>query len=79
LIVMSLPNTEIVIAPSSEAYRADPNVLINGFEPLSKVDGLENIYFGIQLEDSKTAYVFESKFPSAPINDLLTLHPTTTC
>jgi len=57
---MSLPNTEIVIAPSSEAYRADPNVLINGFEPLSKVDGLENIYFGIQLEDSKTAYVFEN-------------------
>ena len=38
---MSLPTTEIVIGPSSEAYRADPNVLTNGFGPVSKVDGLE--------------------------------------
>jgi hypothetical protein len=38
---MSLPTTEIVVASSSEAYRNDPNVLINGFGLLSKVDGLE--------------------------------------
>ncbi|KIM82061.1 hypothetical protein PILCRDRAFT_820970 [Piloderma croceum F 1598] len=46
--------------PSSEAYRNDPNVLINGFGLLSKVDGLESLYFGLQLEDPKTAYVFNN-------------------
>jgi hypothetical protein len=50
---MSLPNTEIVIAPSSEAYRADPNVLINGFGLVSKVDGLEG-YGTVQFKFAMT-------------------------
>lgn len=39
-LTMSRPNTEIIIFPTSEAFRSDPDLLVDGVVPLSKAEGL---------------------------------------
>ncbi|RPD59183.1 hypothetical protein L226DRAFT_510337 [Lentinus tigrinus ALCF2SS1-7] len=56
---MSLPVVEVICAPATEAFRANPRSLplvAPTFDILKKVDGQIRSYYGLQHEDSSLAY-----------------------
>lgn len=57
---MTLPNTEIIIFPSTEAFRSDPDVLIDGLGPLSKTEGLLRYVICQEYSDYQLIVAFEA-------------------
>ncbi|KAG0702090.1 hypothetical protein DFH29DRAFT_875384 [Suillus ampliporus] len=56
---MSIPTTEIVIFPTSEAFRNDSSILRPVLDIVSKADGIQMpVYVGLQIEDPATGYLF---------------------
>ncbi|KAI0693002.1 hypothetical protein C8T65DRAFT_668867 [Cerioporus squamosus] len=56
---MSLPVVEVICAPATEAFRANPRSLplvAPTFDILKKVDGQIRSYYGLEHEDSSLAY-----------------------
>ncbi|PSS11018.1 hypothetical protein PHLCEN_2v3314 [Hermanssonia centrifuga] len=51
------PAVEVLIAPSSEAYRKDPSVL-NPVLEIVKQAGSLGVYHGLEVEDKTTLYAF---------------------
>ncbi|KAI0747599.1 hypothetical protein C8Q80DRAFT_1167585 [Daedaleopsis nitida] len=57
----TLPTVEIVCAPATDAVRTDPHnreLVKTTFSILQQQEGLQRIYYGLQLEDQKTCYHF---------------------
>ncbi|KAF7970448.1 hypothetical protein HWV62_23937 [Athelia sp. TMB] len=57
---MSRPNTEIIIFPTSEAFRSDPDLLVDGVVPLSKAEGLLSTHAGVQIRDPTIGYLINN-------------------
>ncbi|KAG0694608.1 hypothetical protein DFH29DRAFT_880609 [Suillus ampliporus] len=56
---MSIPTTEIIIFPTSEAFRNDSSILRPVLDIVSKADGVQMpVYAGLQIEDPATGYLF---------------------
>lgn len=67
-VLMSLPTTEIIVFPSSEAYRSNSTVLGNALGPLSKVDGVERC-FTFRCDAIRFDSVFSSIYYGLQVED----------
>ncbi|KZP33089.1 hypothetical protein FIBSPDRAFT_811191 [Athelia psychrophila] len=57
---MALPSTEIIIFPSTEAFRSDLSVLDKGLGPLSNIEGLLSSHAGVQMQDPSIGYMINN-------------------
>ncbi|EGN92293.1 hypothetical protein SERLA73DRAFT_191326 [Serpula lacrymans var. lacrymans S7.3] len=55
---MALPTTEILVFPTSEAYQKDPSIVAAPLDIVLKAPGVQDAFYGLQVESPDTGYIF---------------------